>query len=78
MSDDQRLVTVIASWDLGLIAVAEAELQNAGISYVIAGEQVTSVLPGIRGPGAVEIQVMAADSDAALELLAVLAEEEPS
>ena len=69
-----ELVTVIASPDPGLIAVARSILQSADIRFLVQGEVVRNLV----GLVPVQLQVSREDLDDALALLAELKETEPS
>jgi hypothetical protein len=69
-----ELVTVLASPDPGLIAVATSILQSADIRFLVQGE----VIRNLVGLVPVQLQVSREDLDDALALLADLKETEPS
>ena len=69
-----ELVTVFASPDPGLIAVARSILQSADIRFLVQGEVVRNLV----GLVPVQLQVSREDADDALALLAELKETEPS
>jgi Putative prokaryotic signal transducing protein len=68
-----ELVTVLASPDPGLIAVAKSILESAGIRFLAQGE----VMRNIWGLEPVLLQVRREDVDDALALLAELKETGP-
>ena len=61
-----ELVTVMTTSDIGLIAFVKSILIEAGIKYLIKGE---NLLQLVRIPASVEIQVPIEDADTAKELL---------
>ena len=69
-----ELVTVLASPDPGLIAVARSILQSADIRFLVQGEVVRNLV----GVVPVQIQVSREDAEDALALFAELKKTEPS
>lgn len=74
MSEDDRLVTVLASSDQVIIALAKSMLEDAGIKYFAKGESLQNLFGigrigynPISGP--VQIQVNSEDAEAAGDIL---------
>jgi hypothetical protein len=75
---DIRLVTVLRTSELGMVAVAKSILDDAGIAYFVSGETRLNVMGwgGLGGfnsaLGVAEFRVREADEPAASRLLARL------
>jgi Putative prokaryotic signal transducing protein len=75
---DVKLVPVLSTEDVGLVAVAKSLLESAGIDYVVRGETVRNVMGwaggGMFSPalGPAQFQVRESDAPDAIKLLAEL------
>ncbi len=81
MKRDPEIVTVFETGNAALIALAKSILDNAGIRYIVKGEQIQSLFGwGVLGTGfnivvgPVQIQVSRTDRLTARDLLADLHE----